>query len=155
MDNDVKRGGSDEPQRDEENFRRETGIDFSVLTRQEEQGLRRILFSSLGDNELVGGQNTFRAGLKYSDLQVSEQVELALTEDPDTVIGYGVVTGLVASDLATLLKRHAANNHGVIAAGVEPRKAFDTLLGILRGIYGEDTPLDATFMAVYIDRTPA
>jgi len=157
MNDGEKRGGSDEAQRDEENFRRETGIDFSVITRQEEQGLRRILFVNLGDAELAAnaGQNTFRAGLKWSDLLISEQVEIALTandEREETVIGTAVVNGVVTGELGTLLKGHAATNHGVVAAGVEPRKAFDTLLDILRGIYGADVPLDAQFTAVYLDR---
>ena len=111
--------------------------------------MRTILFSSLGDGELVVGQNTFRKGSKYNDLKIGERVNLALTDKPDESIGEAVIRGVVYDLYGVLLHEHSRSNHGVLTYDLA--KKAKMLHEILTTIYGEPDDLDL-YAAIYLDR---
>lgn len=113
--------------------------------------MRRMLFTNPDYLSFTEGQNTFRKGNKWADLQVGEKIELALTGNgqPDVVVGQARVVGVVVDKLGKLLSRHAHGNHETFLA----ENADQVLLGILKQIYF-DASDDEIFTAIYLDRNP-
>src|SRR5690606_32492899 len=113
--------------------------------------MRTILFQSITDDELAGGENTFRAGDKWADLRPGERVNLALTATPDQPFAQGVVRGVVVDCLGILLAGHASQNHGVMHSTEDLGQTdAEMLKDVLEGIYGPQEGHE-TFTVVYLD----
>ncbi len=117
--------------------------------------MRRMLFTNPDNLDFTEGQNTFRKGDKWSDLEIDERIELALVDpntNVETLIGEAKVAGVVKGKLIGLLGRHAHSNHETFSMG-PTAYADDALLKILKRCYPGLSTEDV-FTAVYLDRTP-
>jgi len=98
--------------------------------------------------EFDDGQNTFRIGPKWADLQIGDT--LALHELGKGKIGEAVVVGVVTGPYWQLLRRHCVNNHGVTV--LDKRTAVEIVDSILRPLYPQ-LEEDTLAVAVYLRRT--
>ena len=117
--------------------------------------MRRMLFTNPDYLDFTEGQNTFRKGTKWSDVEIGEKIELALVDlntNVETVVGEARVAGVVVGKLVGLLGRHAHSNHETFSLGPNAY-ADDALLKILKRCY-PGTSTEDIFTAVYLDRTP-